>query len=242
MLKFVSSFGYSEIPNFYGVVKNLHLFCLDGSLYSRPYSGYLFSNRSKIYGDSEDSDSTPTTAITVRIKSFIFYNWHSNWEDEIMMCGWFSTCYSSVLHDYQFTQRSSKKFNQHVVISYEYKSMFGCNEFWGIWNCFHYSWSKTGGAYGRAVVWMISLMIRDSILVILWFKKNEWWIRKVKTHFTCFHNSFFVTQWQVCNIVEIVAPLWDPRQGHVYIKSSAPTTFSFSLPFLFLLSPFSFSH
>ena len=58
----------------------------------------------------------------------------------------------------------------------------------------------------------------------------------MKTHFTCFHNSFSVTQWQVCNIAEIVAPLWDPRQGHVYIKTSAPTTFSFSL------SPFSFSH
>ena len=66
-------------------------------------------------------------------------------------------------------------------------------------------------------------------------QKTEWWRPKMKTHFTCFHNSFSVTQWQVCNIAEIVAPLWDPRQGHVYIKTSAPTTFSFSL------SPFSFS-
>ena len=78
MLKLVFSFGYLEIPNFYGVVKNLHLFCLDGSLYSRPYSGYLFSNRSNFYGDSEDSDSTPTTAIMVRIRSFIFYNCHND--------------------------------------------------------------------------------------------------------------------------------------------------------------------
>ena len=66
-------------------------------------------------------------------------------------------------------------------------------------------------------------------------QKNEWWRGKVKTHFTCFYNSFSVTQWKVCNITEIVAPLWDPRQGYVYIKSSAPTTFSFSL------SPCSFS-
>ena len=78
MLKLIFSFGYSEIPNFYGVVKNLPLFCLDGSLYIRPYSGYLFSNRSNIYGDSEDSDSTPTTTITVRIRSFIFYNCHND--------------------------------------------------------------------------------------------------------------------------------------------------------------------
>ena len=66
-------------------------------------------------------------------------------------------------------------------------------------------------------------------------QKNEWWRGKVKTYFTCFHNSFSVTQWQVCNIAEIVTPFWDLRQGHVYIKSSAPTTFSFSL------SPFSSS-
>ena len=61
MLKLVFSFGYLEIPNFYGVVKNLPLFCLDGSLYSRPYSGYLSSNRSNIYGDLEGPDLTPTT-------------------------------------------------------------------------------------------------------------------------------------------------------------------------------------
>ena len=86
MLKLVFSFRYSEIPNFYGVVKNLLLFCLEGSLYSRPYSGYLFSNRSNIYGGSEDSDSTPTIAITVRIRSFIFYNRHSEGEDKIVTC------------------------------------------------------------------------------------------------------------------------------------------------------------
>ena len=78
MLKLVFSFGYSEIPKFYGVVKNLPLFCLDGSLYSRPYSGYLSSNRSNIYGDPEGLDLTPTTAITVRIRNFIFYNCHSD--------------------------------------------------------------------------------------------------------------------------------------------------------------------
>ena len=87
MLKLVFFSGNSEIPNFYGVVKNLPLFCLDWSLYSRPYSGYLFSNRSNIYGDPEDLDSTPTTAITVRIRSFIFYNCHSDWEDKIVTCG-----------------------------------------------------------------------------------------------------------------------------------------------------------
>ena len=66
MLKLVFSFGYSEIPNFYGVVKNLPLFCLDGSLYSRPYSGYLSSNRSNIYGDPEGPNLIPIIAITVR--------------------------------------------------------------------------------------------------------------------------------------------------------------------------------
>ena len=87
MLKLVFSFGNSEIPNFYGVVKNFPLFCLDGSLYSRPYNGYLFSNRSNTYGDPEDSDSTPTTAITVRIRSLIFYNYHSDGEDKIVTRG-----------------------------------------------------------------------------------------------------------------------------------------------------------
>ena len=82
MLKLVFSFGNSEIPNFYGVVKNLPLFCLDGSLYSRPYSGYLFSINT--YGDPEDSDSTPTTTITVRIRSLIFYNCYSDGEDKIV--------------------------------------------------------------------------------------------------------------------------------------------------------------
>ena len=85
MIKLVFSFGYSEIPNFYGVVKNLSLFCLDGSLYSRPYSGYLFSNNPNICGDSEGSDSTPTIAIVVRIISLIFYNYHSD-EEEFYSC------------------------------------------------------------------------------------------------------------------------------------------------------------
>ena len=84
MFKLVFSFGNSEIPNFFGAVKNFPLFCLDGSLYSRPYSGYLFSNRSNIYGGPEDSDSTPTTVITVRIRSFIFYNCNSEGEDKIV--------------------------------------------------------------------------------------------------------------------------------------------------------------
>ena len=87
MLKLIFSFGNLEIPNFFCAVKNLPLFCLDGSLYSRPYSGYLFSNRSNIYGDPEDSDSTPTTAITVRIRSLTFYNCHSDGEDKIVTCG-----------------------------------------------------------------------------------------------------------------------------------------------------------
>ena len=78
MIKLDFSFGYSEIPNFYGVVKNLLLFFLDGSLYSRPYSGYLSGNRSNIYGDLGGPDLTLTTAITVRIRSFIFYNCHSD--------------------------------------------------------------------------------------------------------------------------------------------------------------------
>ena len=87
MLKLVFSFRYSENPNFYGVVKNLPLFCLDWSLYGRPYSGYLFSNRPNTHGDFEDSDSTPTTAITIRIRSIIFYNCHSNEEDKIVTRG-----------------------------------------------------------------------------------------------------------------------------------------------------------
>ena len=87
MLKLVFSFGNSKIPNFYGVVKNFSLFCMDGSLYSRPYNGYLFSNRSNTYGDPENSDSTPTIAITVRIRSLIFYNYHSDGEDKIVTRG-----------------------------------------------------------------------------------------------------------------------------------------------------------
>ena len=82
MLKLVFSFGNSKIPNFYGVVKNLPLFCLDESLYGRPYSGYLFSINT--YRDLEDSDSTPTTAIMVRIRSLIFYNCYSDGEDKIV--------------------------------------------------------------------------------------------------------------------------------------------------------------
>ena len=87
MLKLVFSFGNSELPNFYGVVKNLPLFCLDGSLYSKPYSGYLFSNRSNTYGDPEDSDSNPTTVIMVKIRSLIFYNCHSDGKDKIVTRG-----------------------------------------------------------------------------------------------------------------------------------------------------------
>ena len=68
-------------------MKNLPLFCLDGSLYSRPYNGYLFSNRPNTYGDPEDSDSTPTTAITVRIRSLIFYNCHSDEKNKIVTRG-----------------------------------------------------------------------------------------------------------------------------------------------------------
>ena len=78
MLKLGFFFGYLEIPNFYGIVKNSPLFFLDGSLYSKPYSGYLFSNRSNIYRDPGGPDLTPTTVITVRIRSFIFYNCHSD--------------------------------------------------------------------------------------------------------------------------------------------------------------------
>ena len=60
---------------------------MDESLYSRPYSGYLFSNRPNIHGDSEDSDSIPTTAIAVRIRSLIFYNFHSDEEEKIVTRG-----------------------------------------------------------------------------------------------------------------------------------------------------------
>ena len=65
--------------------ENLTLFCLDESLYSRSYSGYLFSNRPNICRDSEGSDSTPTTAIADRIISLIFYNCHSD-EEEFWSC------------------------------------------------------------------------------------------------------------------------------------------------------------
>ena len=58
--------------------ENLTLFCLDESLYSRPY-------RPNICGDSEGSDSTPTTAIAVRIISLIFYNCHSD-EEKFCSC------------------------------------------------------------------------------------------------------------------------------------------------------------
>ena len=67
--------------------ENLLLFCLDESFYSRPYSGYLFSNCPNIHGDSEDSDLTPTTAIAVRIRSLIFYNYHSDEEDKVVTRG-----------------------------------------------------------------------------------------------------------------------------------------------------------
>ena len=81
-----------------------------------------------------------------------------------------------------------------------------------------------------SITWFWWSYFGDSIT-----QKTEWWREKVKTHFPCFQNSSSMTQWQFRNITEIVAPLWDPRQGHVYIKSSTPTTFSFSL------SPCSFS-
>ena len=60
---------------------------------------------------------------------------------------------------------------------------------------------------------VLSDMIQNSSLII-----QNWW-----------------DPWQFRNIAKIVAPLWGPRQGHVYIKSSAPMTFFFSL------SPFSIS-
>ena len=72
-------------------VKNFTLFCLDESLYSRPYSGYLFSNHSNICGDYEGLDSTPTIATAIRIISLIFYNCHSDKEE-------FCSCFKIVTH------------------------------------------------------------------------------------------------------------------------------------------------
>ena len=61
--------------------ENLTLFCLDVSLYSRPYIGYLFGYRPNICGDSKGSNSNPTTVMAVRIISLIFYNCHSDEEE-----------------------------------------------------------------------------------------------------------------------------------------------------------------
>ena len=52
----------------------------------------------------------------------------------------------------------------------------------------------------------------------------------MKSHFSCFQNSYSVTQWQVCNIAEIVGP-----------KSQAlshPTSHSLFSFFFFLFFPF----
>ena len=90
--------------------ENLTLLCLDESLYSRPYSGYLFSNRPNICGDSEGSDSTPTTTIAVRIISLIFYNSHSDEED-------FCSCFKIVTRgpNYKLLQTNPSSQNSQVL-------------------------------------------------------------------------------------------------------------------------------
>ena len=85
MLKLVFVFWKLRNSQLLWNSENLTLFCLDESLYSRPYSSYLFGNRPNICGNSEGLDSTPTTAMAVRIISLIFYNCHSN-EEEFCSC------------------------------------------------------------------------------------------------------------------------------------------------------------
>ena len=52
----------------------------------------------------------------------------------------------------------------------------------------------------------------------------------MKTHFSCFQNSYSVTQWQVCNIAEIV--------GSKSQALSHPTSHSLFSFFFFLFFPF----
>ena len=85
MLKLVFVFWKLRNSQLLWNSENLTLFCLDESLHSRPYSGYLFSNCPNICGDSEGSDSTLTIAIAVRIISLILYNYHSD-EEEFCSC------------------------------------------------------------------------------------------------------------------------------------------------------------
>lgn len=74
---------------------------------------------------------------------------------------------------------------------------------------------------------------RDSCSVthFSWFCDSKKWVI-VKTHFSYFQNSYSITQWQVCNIAEIVGP-----------KSQAlshPTCHFFFLFFFSLSSSLSF--
>ena len=43
-----------------------------------------------------------------------------------------------------------------------------------------------------------------------------------------------MTRWQFRNITEIVAPLWDPRQGHVYKVLNTNDFLFLSFPLLLL--------
>ena len=112
-------------------------------------------------------------------------------------------------------------------------SMFGCSEFWVIWSCFHYSWSKTGRAYRRAVVWIISVMIHDLVLVILWLKKMSDEEGKWKhislvfiTHFPLLSGKFV--------ILLRLWPLYGTRVRDMSTSSPQHQRLSLSL---FLLSP-----
>ena len=91
MLKLVFVFQKLRNSQLFWNSENLTLFCLDVSLYSRPYSSYLFGQRPIICVDFEGSDSTPTIAVAVRIISLIFYNCHSDEEE-------FCSCFKIVMH------------------------------------------------------------------------------------------------------------------------------------------------
>ena len=54
-----------------------------------------------------------------------------------------------------------------------FKCLFGWREFWVISFCFHNSWSKTGGAHGRLLVWTPWLMICDPVSITQFF---DFWV------------------------------------------------------------------
>ena len=58
----------------------------------------------------------------------------------------------------------------------------------------------------------------------------------MKTHFSCFQNSYSVTQWQVCNIAEIVGP-----KSQALSHPTGHSLFSFFFFFPFFSTFLSFS-